>query len=172
MPKGKLKDPDFDAEYARSQLAYDPETGALTWKVWQGGGAPKVGAPAGCRSTQTGYLLVRLKSRLCVAHRVIWLMQTGEWPKAYVDHRDTDRTNNRWANLREASKRQNGWNRGKPRTNTSGYKGVYLNRGRWHAQITIDGRVTFLGNYDTPAEGHAAYAAASAKHHGEFGRLE
>lgn len=106
--------------------------------------------------------------RFLLAHRIIWALHHGEWPRCQIDHKDRDPSNNRMGNLRYATHSQNGQNRGPSKHNTSGYKGVSRNRGRWMASIRIGGRKVNLGRFDDPAEAHNAYVAAAKQHHGEF----
>jgi hypothetical protein len=91
-----------------------------------------------------------------------------------VDHRDLDRTNNRWNNLRRATRSTNAANTRRQRNNTSGFKGVYPHHktGRWYAQIRKDGRGYYLGSFATPQAAHEAYAAAARELFGEFARVE
>jgi hypothetical protein len=91
------------AERLRELLDYDPETGVFTRRIttgrnrrWKAG--DKV---SGRPSATTGYLGIGIGKRRYAAHRLAWLWMTGEWPKNLMDHRDCDRTNNRWVNLRE-----------------------------------------------------------------------
>ena len=52
--------------------------------------------------------------------------------------------------------------------NNSKYKGVYLRKNRWIAQIAQHKKVKHLGSFDTPEEAHKAYCKAGKKLHGEF----
>ncbi len=165
-----------DAERLREVLDYDPETGVFAWK--QREGARKgwntrfAGTRAGCLSQ--GYVAVKIDGVLYLAHRLAWLYVHGEWP-LQIDHIDTNRANNRFANLRLADTSQNGANRGPPRNNSSGFKGVTYcaggkRRKRWQAAIKRGQRMFNLGRFATPEEAHAAYAKAAAEHFGEFAR--
>ncbi|MEW9838670.1 HNH endonuclease signature motif containing protein, partial [Mesorhizobium marinum] len=125
---------------AHEVLIYDPETGALNWRIARPG-APK-GALVGTRSSH-GYTQVEVDYRLYKAHRVIWLMQTGKWPTHQVDHINGMRADNRWKNLREATPLQNARNRRPSKTNNiSGRVGVSFDKARekWTACIVIGGR--------------------------------
>lgn len=148
-------------ERLREVFRYDPETGDLIWISMVSRRAP-IGTKAGSPNSY-GYLTVGLDGvRNLAVHRVIWFMVTGEWPPR-IDHRDLDRVNNRWENLRLATRSQNAANTAKPATNTSGIKGVYLRRGRFAAQIMKDQRVIYLGTFDTLEAGGSAYAAKGCR---------
>ena len=67
-----------------------------------------------------GYLEGKILGKYYKAHRVIWLWMTGEWPKEQVDHINHDRTDNRWCNLREASRLENYRNQSQYKNNKSG----------------------------------------------------
>lgn len=163
-------------EYLNSRLAYDPDTGDLRWKakpvvtphdkMWN---VRYAGKPAGHYRRNDGYLSLKIDDKDFQAHRIIYCMMTGEWPPE-VDHRDTDRTNNRWSNLRAATRPQNSRNCSVHRDNSTGLKGVVRQKDRYEARICVDGVTKSLGCYSTPEAAHAVYRAASAKLHGEFGR--
>ena len=89
-----------------------------------------------------------------------------------VDHWDGDGLNNRRSNLRPATLSQNQQNSIKPRSNTSGFKGVnFVKRsGRWQANITVDGKARYLGTFDTKEEAARTYDEAAKEFHGEFAR--
>ena len=151
-------------------LRYDPETGEFWWRVSRKG--IRLGRPAG---RVTGrYRQIGIDGRHYYAHRLAWLYMTGEWPSDDIDHIDGDRLNNRFSNLREASRAQNMANGRTPATNTSGFKGVSFDRqrGRWQAFIKIDGKTKNLGRFKTPEDAHAAYVAAAHQKSGNFARTE
>lgn len=93
------------------------------------------------------------------------------WP--LVDHVNGDGLDNRRSNLRPATDAQNGRNRGANRNNTSGYKGVSLDkrRGTWAAALWVAGRKHHLGTHATPEAAAHAYDHAAVELHGEFARL-
>jgi hypothetical protein len=120
--------------------------------------------------SKEGYRRINIDGRIYLAHQLACLYVTGRWGRPMIDHRDRDVSNNRWNNLRLATRSQNNANRRRPRHNRSGYKGVYLCResGKWRAKITVNRRVIYRGRFDTPQAAHAAYVAAARKHYGEF----
>lgn len=99
---------------------------------------------------------------------------TGEWPPDEIDHINGVRDDNRWVNLRIATRGQNLCNARRRSDNTSGYKGVCwdANKGKWLASITINRKNKFLGHYETPEAGHEAYFVAAREHFGEFARRD
>jgi hypothetical protein len=110
------------------------------------------------------------RSRGIIMHREIM----DSPPHMQVDHINGNGLDNRRENLRLATVAQNQHNQGLSIKNTSGFKGVSWHKatGGWQAKIKFEGKRIWLGSYDTPEEAAAAYAAASEKFHGEFGRLE
>jgi len=97
---------------------------------------------------------------------------TGTFPKKAIDHRDGDRTNNRFSNLREATMAQNAGNSKKSKNNISGFKGVSWHReqGKWRAEISCQNKRYWLGFFTSALEAHQAYAEASRRLFGDFAR--
>jgi hypothetical protein len=161
------------AELLRAAVTYHPETGEFTHVATTRGrgvaGASAGGAPVG----EDGYRKINIGDVVYLAHRVAWLWMTGEWPKSEIDHQDMDRGNNRWSNLREATRTQNGSNCGRRAHNTTGWKGVYRtpHGTPWRAAISVEKHQKHLGTFDCPAAAHFAYAVAAAKTFGEFARI-
>jgi hypothetical protein len=92
------------------------------------------------------------------------------WP--LVDHINGDGLDNRRANLRPATGKQNAANMRTPAHNTSGFKGVtyYRRTGRWRAHLTTDGRQRHLGYFDTAEEAAYAYDTEAIGTWGEYAR--
>lgn len=93
---------------------------------------------------------------------------------SFGDHRNGNTLDNRPRNLRPATRSENCRNRKKNKNNTSGYKGVSLNRktGKYIATIFLNGKNRSLGSFVDPKDAHAAYCAAAKLHYGEFARFE
>jgi hypothetical protein len=158
---------DLSQERLRALLHYDPETGRFTW-IAPSGRRVKAGSIAGCKTC--GYIAIRIDGRRYMAHRLAWLYQTGQWPTCVVDHKNGERHDNRWSNLREATPSQNRANMRKLDRNTSGHKGVTRHRAKWAAQIHVGGKHFHLGVYVSAAEAAEAYNAAAKQFFGEFAR--
>lgn len=118
-------------------------------------------------------LTVKRKVHSLYAHRVVWCMLHGAWPKTLLDHKDGNGLNNRADNLREATKAQNAYNSGPRSDNKTGFKGVRrLASGRFEARIKAAAGQRYIGRFATALEAAAAYAGAAERLHGEFARTE
>ena len=157
------------ADRLRELFHYDKDTGVFTRLV--NCSNVRAGAVAGCLKND-GYLCIRVDGRLYSAHRLAWFYMTGEWPGLHIDHANSDRSDNRWANLREATYSQNNANSIVRKDNKSGFKGASRSGKRlgWQACIRWEGRSKHLGYFDSPEAAHAAYLAAANELFGEFAR--
>jgi hypothetical protein len=152
------------ADRLRELLVYDPGTGVF---LRRGGcGGRKAGSVAGTRGTR--YWQINIDGRQYLAHRLAFLYMTNDWPPHHVDHIDRNGFNNRFGNLRLATRSQNQGNRRVSRNNTTGIKGVTYraSRGLWLAQISVNGHQRHVGEFDTPEK-----AAAAAEHFGNFAKV-
>jgi hypothetical protein len=161
------------AQVLRSIASYDPGTGIFTAKTEREGSYRKIGDELGTVNV-LGYVVIRIEKKLYLGHRLAWLYMTGEWPTGGLDHANGTRSDNRWANLRCATQRQNLQNSRKRSDNISGFKGVRFraNRGHWYASLKVDGRNHYLGAFRDPVDAHLAYKAAAERHFGQFARAE
>jgi hypothetical protein len=158
------------ADRLRELLRYSPSTGEFHWRVTNSIRKP-AGSLAGDRK-ESGYVLIGIDGNRYRAHRLAWLYMTGCWPYDQVDHKDNDRSNNKWENLRLATNQQNQANSRTSKNNTSGVKGVYWNRQRqkWHAKLCLGSRQIHGGFFDEIEHAAAAYLGLARAHHGEFAR--
>lgn len=148
------------------RLHYEPESGVLTWRE-TGNRTDLRGRRAGAINGQ-GYRRIQINGMNFSEHRLIWFYMTGAWPEE-VDHINGDRSDNRWANLREADRFINTQNVIR-KTPDSGYVGVsrYNKSVLWKAQIAINRKKIFLGAFADPKEAHMAYLKAKAELHAGF----
>lgn len=151
----------------RELLSYDPETGIFRWLKAAPRRQRQVGTVAG--GLKYGYVSICIDYRHYPAHRLAWLYVHGRWPNGEVDHINRRRADNRIANLREATRKDNSRN-GSLRQNSSGAIGVSWDAQteRWRAHITVDGKMLHLGRFDSIAEAVAARQSAAAEHFGAF----
>lgn len=147
-------------------LNYDPETGTLTWKV-RVNSKVDAGEVAGTVNLK-GYVVVGFKGKLIYAHRVAFLLMTGSWPVAQVDHLNGLKSDNRWCNLRDVSSKANNQNLRKAKTGSvTGLLGVSPSpKGvGFVAQIRLEGKKVYLGTFDTAEEAHQKYLDSKRKSH-------
>lgn len=173
-------------EYLKEALNYDPETGLFTWlerplehfttdfgwKVSKGKSAGKV---AGSKSKCSGYIEIRLDETLFLAHRLAFVWVTGDFPLNEVDHINGDRSDNKWANLRDVTSRENGRNKTLRKDNKSGVQGVhwYKAYGKWQVTIRGEGGSIHLGYFSKLEDAAAARADAELEYgyHKNHGRV-
>ena len=157
-------------EKARSLFFYDGSTGELRWRI--ASGCIKAGSLVKSKDSK-GYLMVCVNKHHYKAHRIIWLMEKGSWPPGQIDHMNGMKSDNRLCNLRLATQKQNSANTGIRSSNKSGFKGVHYHRqsGKWQASICFDGKLQYLGLYDTALEASIVYARELNTKHGEFARI-
>ena len=103
-------------------------------------------------------------------HRVI----VAPLPLFEIDHINGDRLDNRRENLRVVTREENQANRKKMRS-YSRYKGVFVERRfktlRWRAKIQVNGRVHYLGVFDTEIQAAKAYNEAALRFSGSYARI-
>ena len=152
----------------RELLDYEPLTGALVWKTHQRR-TDYIGKPAG-NTTPAGRRSICIDFENYQVHRIIWMWMTGDDPAdKQVDHIDRNPLNNSWDNLRLATHSQNMTNC-KSKSRSGLPKGVRKQTlsDRFTSTIRKDGKVYYLGTFDTPEEAHQAYKTAANDLHGEF----
>lgn len=149
----------------RELLHYDHATGHFTWRVTRGRTA-KAGDRAG--NLVDGYVKIMVARRTYTAGRLAALYVTDKWPAGEVDHQDTDRSNNRWSNLRDVSHATNVENQRKARpSNRTGLLGVskHHRSERYRARIRVAGKLQPLGWFASAEAAHEAYKAAKRRLH-------
>ena len=147
----------LDFDILNELFRYCPETGSISNRIDRKGFG-RLSAGAGEIATtiyNKGYLVVRFTKNGCrfsyLAHRVAWLLHTGEDPGEFqIDHIDQDTTNNQFSNLRLVDYQENLMNKGKYKTNISGITGVCWHKrdGKWQAQISDCGKPQSLGYFE------------------------
>jgi len=159
----------IDSNALKSLLYLDEEDGCFYHR--KNRATVKMGSIAGSLRPD-GYIQIKVKNKMYLAHRLVWLYLHGKWPDQEIDHKNGIGDDNRPSNLREASREDNLRNRRKPKHNTSGTKGVSFNKAaqKWQAYVRVDKKMVHLGLFDTIEEAAAKRSAASRKHYGEFAR--
>lgn len=148
-------------------LRYDPATGELFWKVTKSAKAV-AGQKAGSVNAK-GHVNIQIDKKMYSAHQIVFLIHYGYIPKE-IDHINQIKTDNRIENLRACTSSQNKGNITKLRNNSSGFRGVSFNNRtkRFHAQIKVFGKQTYLGSFETAEEAAKMYDGAARLYFGEF----
>jgi len=136
-----MADKILTAERLRELLHYDPETGVFSRRS-----GPRAGLPVGSRHS-AGYLAINVDRQPRLAHRLAWLYMTGKWPEINLDHINLIKTDNRFANLREAGHSENNQNCEARSGNKVGLRGVTYTEAcktnPWRAQAQVRGVLTY-----------------------------
>jgi hypothetical protein len=151
-------------ERLKQVLHYDPVSGIFTWIVSLNARGP-VGARAGTYHARK-YRAIGIDGVKYYEHRLAWFYVTGEWK--LVDHINRVRDDNRFENLRPATKSQNAAHSRLYKNNKSGVKGITRNGSGWAANIKYGGQNFYLGTFRTKEEAHEAYMTKAREFHGDF----
>lgn len=156
----------LSVETLRSILKYNRNTGVFHWRIDRGGKA-KAGTVAGTMSY--GYVSIRINGVRYQAHRLAWLYVTGEWPSDTIDHKNGDKSCNRFSNLRDVDAAINSQNAHSIRSHKKSCSllGAFFNKRvqRFVSYIGVNGKQKHLGYFDTAEEAHRAYVKAKRKLH-------
>ncbi len=149
------------------RVAYDPDTGLFRWLVKPCKNRTILDAVGHTR--KDGYLIVRVNGRDYLGHRLAWILMTGEDPPEEIDHIDGNPSNNKWSNLRAATRSQNMHNsRGYSNT---GVKNVYYRRGKknpYHVKLMCNGVRKTIGSFSSLELATLVAIEARSIYHGEF----
>lgn len=158
-------------EALSAKLEYNPNDGSFVYNDNYNSVARK-GKLAGSVNSN-GYLQIgtRVKGirKNLYGHRVAWFITYGNLPNL-IDHINNNPIDNRIENLRDSTNMQNQYNAGISSRNTSGFKGVYWNKGskKWQARINVFGETVNLGFFKDIERAVNAYQTKAKELHGEF----
>ena len=93
------------------------------------------------------------------AHHFAWYWVYGNVDFIELDHKDTDKTNNRISNLRISNRVQQNQN-----TNAKGFTWCKKNN-KWKSRITFEGKTISLGYFNREEEARQAYLNAKKIYH-------
>jgi hypothetical protein len=143
-------------------LNYNSDTGVFTW-------IKRSGSVAGGLD-KCGYIHIRVDYNLYFAHRLAWLYVYGLFPEDQIDHINRVKDDNRFTNLRPATKSQNQMNTPRRSDNKSGHKGVCWSKTakKWNSGIRVDGKRKHLGSFNDKSDAILAYNSAADKYYGKF----
>jgi len=150
---------------SKENLVYESSTGSFYWRL-KSGKLKRAGWV-----DPHGYRLIRIYGDLVREHHLVWLFETGAWPPSELDHEDGDPSNNKIANLRLASRHNQGANQRLQKRRRGCYKGVYKQGGRWVSKIKHLGESLHLGTFDTKEEAARQYNKSARFYFGHWAKL-
>ena len=143
-------------------LSYDSQTGNFTWLVDRGSNKVK-GKIAG--SLKEGYINIMIDSLYYRAHWLVWLYVYGRYP-IEIDHKNRNKSDNSFDNLRETNRPKNAQNRNINPRNKTGCSGVYQDKrtGKYLASITVNKVYYYLGFFSKKDDAIKARLLAEKEH--------
>lgn len=153
----------------KEKLSYDPETGIFTWTAPTKGNRIQ-GNQAGSVTSQ-GYRSIEIDGNQIRSNRLAWWWITGHWPEKEIDHKNQNKLDDRFENLRDVSASVNCHNRKQyNQKEKSGQlpMGVYLRKGKlgdkYRAMIGVEGKLKHLGTFSTPEEAETVHLKEKVKY--------
>ena len=156
------------------RLEYDPDSGVFRYsgKNRPRGSRFKEGDIAG-NVNSTGRVIIEINNTAFYAHRLAWEIHNGPIPYGMmIDHIDGNPSNNRLANLRVTTRKENAQNQRRAHCrNSTGVLGVSraISHGRYidgfYAHIRVNDRLIHLGTFATKEAAGEAYIRAKRIYH-------
>lgn len=125
------------------RISYDPQLGEFRSRL----SGDRIGW-----INDRGWRKIEIDGKKYRAARLAFFYMTGRWPHPTVDHKNRNRSDDRWENLKEAEFVEQIWNRPQ-KPGVSGESHIYSRRGKFVVRIKLPslGRVR-LGRYDSIEE--------------------
>jgi len=175
----------FTAAEMNEFISYNADTGELFWKVRRPNrhqtdrglavfNSKFPGKRVASKLDSRGYKVTSILGKHLMQHRIVWAINTGEWPDSDIDHINGDRSDNRMKNLRSVDRQENMRNKGLYKTNKAGVPGVsFHSRDKvWTAKISDNKRQVHLGYFDRMEDAISARIDAEMvyRYHENHGR--
>jgi hypothetical protein len=166
-----------DLNYLKSILDYDLDTGVFTYKINGNNQFIKIGQIAGYlwidpKRHGVKYYRIKIDGKTYMLYRIAYFYVTGIDPaEKEIDHKDGNTLNNKFENLRLATRFDNTKNCRKYKNNTSGFKGVSWHRKKWNARIAVNNKRINLGCYNNKFYAALVYARAAKQYFGDWRRV-
>ncbi len=139
-------------EFLKSKgYTYDSETGKIFGVIGKE-----------IKGKTQGYIIINGNNNFkgkVLGHHFAWYMIYGHVYFDRLDHFNRIKTDNRISNLRILTNQQNQFN-----TNAKGYCWHKQNQ-KWQSQIMVNGKLIYLGSFNTEEEARQSYLKAKEKLH-------
>jgi hypothetical protein len=155
--------PPLTAERLRQLFFYDPNVGLFTRRIATGN--TPAGVVAGCVKAD-GYRYIGIDGRKYGAGRLAIMFVTGELPPNEVDHWNLDKADDRFDNLRPATRSQNNANKRSRSGSKLRLKGVCQIGNKFRVMV----RHRYIGTFPSADLASEAYKAAAVATWGTFAR--
>lgn len=134
------------------KLDYDETSGNFVWKSTH-----RKGRVAGHLATERGktYLRIRIDDELIMAHALVWLFKTGEFPLFEIDHKNGIGTDNRFENLRRSNRLLNNSNTRK-RKDGKEHRNITSNGKNFQVTVKYARAITTVTGFETVEQASAA----------------
>lgn len=103
----------------KRHFKYNPQTGEIKRLTRANSNGSK---------DKDGYLIIKFMRKQIKAHRLIWFLEYGFWPKGVIDHINGDKTDNRIKNLRDVPQSINVIDTKRQPNKETGYIGIYIDK--------------------------------------------
>ena len=140
-------------EYTFQDIAeafeYEPEEGLL-WRKEPDGSLREVSLVHECNKERFRTAAPEFRGERIQATHIIWMLMKRRWPEPgmVMDHKDRNRRNCRWSNLRELTVGQSNMNRRRWGNSEEGLeRGVRRQGNRYAVQISIHGTTKRFASY-------------------------
>ena len=132
-------------ERLKEILHYDPDSGVFTWlsrkvthrriNAWN---TKYAGTIAGTIDKQ-GYIKLYINKKNLLSHQLAFIYMIGQAPDQ-VDHINHHKNDNRWSNLRAATRAINSRNQPMSKRNKTGTTGIYWKNKKWAVSIRLNNK--------------------------------
>lgn len=121
-----------------------------------------------CLMKRNEYFITKIKGKNINIHQLVLGYQGNLW----IDHIDTNKSNNRKKNLRLCTHKESSCNKNKNKNSDSKYKGVTFDNklNKWRSRIMFNGKMTDLGRHKNEIDAAKIYDEAARKYFKEYGR--
>ncbi len=165
-----------------TEYEIDSDTGAIRYPLrsrkYQGtctvvdaDDLPRLAEHPWCTSKHSGRLYARSSRQIGGRYIFLHRFLTDAPDGMHVDHINGDELDNRRANLRICTHKENLRNRRRVKGSRSPFIGVHLVKGRYESRLKVDDVNLYFGRFDTAEEAARVRDEAARKYHGEFAHL-